>query len=415
MKRTLLFLFLLFMGSQIRAQEEEDSLTVLRSSAPNIFVDCEECDHDYIKTEITFVNYVRDRKDAQIHILVTTQKTGSGGREYTLTFIGQKEFEGMEDTLTFFSEPSATEDEIRKEIVQTLKIGAMPYIAKTPLKDQISISIIEKAEPSPIKDPWDFWVFRINLYSFLYGQQTTNSIFLRGSLSANQITSNWKIRFSAGTSYNEDNFTIGGEKITSTSKYYWSEGLIVKSLNDHWSIGTSGTGSSSTYSNERLNLFFAPAIEYNFFPYSESTRRELRFLYRSGVNPVQYEDTTIYFKTSEILYNEDLSITLEQQQPWGSVSTTLSGSNYFHDFRKNRLTFSGYLSLRLVKGFSFSLSGSASRIRDQLSLPKGEATEEEILLRLKELETGYEYSGSVGLSYTFGSIYSSVVNPRFGD
>jgi hypothetical protein len=47
-------------------------------------------------------------------------------------------------------------------------------------------------------------------------------------------------------------------------------------------------------------------------------------------------------------------------------------------------------------------------------LVKGEATLEEILLRRKELATEYEYSISVGLSFTFGSIYSNVVNPRFG-
>jgi hypothetical protein len=29
------------------------------------------------------------------------------------------------------------------------------------------------------------------------------------------------------------------------------------------------------------------------------------------------------------------------------------------------------------------------------------------------LQTGYAYYGSVGLSYTFGSVFSNVVNPRF--
>ncbi|UCE42062.1 MAG: hypothetical protein JSV17_03545 [Candidatus Aminicenantes bacterium] len=39
---------------------------------------------------------------------------------------------------------------------------------------------------------------------------------------------------------------------------------------------------------------------------------------------------------------------------------------------------------------------------------------EEVLLRQKQLATGYTYSMSVGLSYTFGSLKSKVVNPRFG-
>ena len=57
---------------------------------------------------------------------------------------------------------------------------------------------------------------------------------------------------------------------------------------------------------------------------------------------------------------------------------------------------------------------NASRIRDQLSLPARGATPEEVLLRLRQLQSGYEYGVSFSLTYTFGSIFSSVVNPRFG-
>ena len=56
----------------------------------------------------------------------------------------------------------------------------------------------------------------------------------------------------------------------------------------------------------------------------------------------------------------------------------------------------------------------ASRIRDQLFLPLRGATPEEVLLRLRRLQSGYEYGFRFGLTYTFGSIFSSIVNPRFG-
>jgi hypothetical protein len=42
------------------------------------------------------------------------------------------------------------------------------------------------------------------------------------------------------------------------------------------------------------------------------------------------------------------------------------------------------------------------------------ASYEDILLMRKQLATSFEYYFYVGLSYTFGSIYSNVVNPRFG-
>ena len=49
-----------------------------------------------------------------------------------------------------------------------------------------------------------------------------------------------------------------------------------------------------------------------------------------------------------------------------------------------------------------------------MGLRKGDASLDEVLLRRTELATDFEYSMSLGLSYTFGSVYSNVVNPRFG-
>jgi hypothetical protein len=46
---------------------------------------------------------------------------------------------------------------------------------------------------------------------------------------------------------------------------------------------------------------------------------------------------------------------------------------------------------------------------------KGEASEADILLQLQELETSYHLEGELGLTYTFGSIYNNIVNPRFGN
>ncbi|MFH1686770.1 MAG: hypothetical protein ABIE70_04525 [bacterium] len=46
---------------------------------------------------------------------------------------------------------------------------------------------------------------------------------------------------------------------------------------------------------------------------------------------------------------------------------------------------------------------------------KGEASDEDVLLRRHELATSYDYYMSVGISYTFGSIYNDVVNARFGN
>src|ERR1700675_3630466 len=89
-----------------------------KDSAPpsvrlRVFLDCGFCDFDFMRTEIAFVDYVRDRQDAQVHILVTNQQTGGGGTEFTLHFIGQRELAKLADTLAYVSATNASPDDLR--------------------------------------------------------------------------------------------------------------------------------------------------------------------------------------------------------------------------------------------------------------------------------------------------------------
>src|SRR5437763_16964138 len=95
----------------------QDSTRSAQASALRVFLDCPDtfCDFDYYRTEITFVNWVRDRQFAQVHILVTTQRTG-GAQEYTLACIGLERFAGTVDTLPWDSRASDTHDDIRRGI-----------------------------------------------------------------------------------------------------------------------------------------------------------------------------------------------------------------------------------------------------------------------------------------------------------
>jgi hypothetical protein len=69
----------------------------------------------------------------------------------------------------------------------------------------------------------------------------------------------------------------------------------------------------------------------------------------------------------------------------------------------------------LFNGLSLRLSGGVAHINDQYNLKKGDISEAERLLRLTELATKYRIDGGVEITYTFGSIYNNVVNPRFGN
>jgi len=378
------------------------------------------CDLDYFRTEIPYVDYVRDRTDADLHVLVSTLQTGSGGTEHTITFIGLKEFAGISDTLLYVASQTSTDDDRRKGIARTLKLGLVRYVARTKAGELLQISYAKPASADtagaakPTKDPWNFWVFRTRVNGNFNGESSQNFVNISGSVSANRVTREWKFNNAVNVSYSESNFTLSDdEEFSSYSRSYGFSHLLVRSLGGHWSAGERASITSSTYSNSKRALSFAPAIEYDIFPYSQSTRKQLTLQYALGINSYLYHDTTIFEKISEVRPSQSLSASVSATQPWGSVAGSIEGSVYLDDFSKRHLVLFNSINARLFKGFSFNMFGSLSLLRDQLYLAKAGATEEEILLQRRALSTSYSYFVGVGLTYTFGSIFNNIVNPRF--
>lgn len=389
------------------------------STAPHglrVYLDCSRCDFDYLRREITFVDYVRDRTVAQVHVLVTTERTGSGGRQYTLKFIGRGRFDGLNDELTVSTSQTATDDEDRAALAGTLRLGLVRYVAHLPIADRIGISYHppDGIRPATVRDPWNYWVFRVRASTHLSGEESSSSTYLDGSVSANRITDALKIEMSVSGSHNRSSYTLeDSTNFTSTSNNYRAGALVVASLSPHWSAGGEATARSSTRLNQDLRLRFAPGIEYNWFPYRESTRRRLTALLTVGVETTDYAEPTIFGLLKETRFNQQLEINADAKQPWGSMHGSVEFATYLHDLGKNRFDVFGEVDFRLFRGLEFNLYGRYSRVRDQLYLPAGDASTEEILLSLRQLQTGYQYSMAAGLSYTFGSIYNNVVNPRF--
>jgi hypothetical protein len=396
------------------AQTEGPGLEDLKKSAVKVYIDCDTCDLDYIKTEITFVNYVRDRLEAQVHLLITTQATGGGGREYTLTFMGQNEFKDVRDIQKYFTTTSDTADDIRRGLVESLKLGLLSFAGRTPIAGRIAIDYVPPGEAAESRDRWNSWLFSMSGSGYATGEETYLNGMADLSFSANRVTAASKLRLGFSTGSSKTKYELEDEVITGTRSSWSASGLFVKSLGEHWSAGAYAEADASLYSNIDLRMTAAPAVEYNVFPYSESTRRQLRLLYRLSVQPVRYKEETVYDKTRETLFKESLSATLDLREKWGTVSVSAEGSHYFHDFGRNRVSLFGIVSLRLYKGLSVFVLGHQSWINDQLSLLKREPTFEERLLRLREVPMSSSYFVSVGFQFTFGSIFTNVINPRFG-
>ena len=329
--------------------------------------------------------------------------------------MGQEEFLGKNDTLIYSSRPDDTRDYVRIWRTQMLKMGLMPYVASSPLFKEVVINPTESVEAQVVEDRWNHWVFELDAEPNFEGEESLKELSLRSSISATKITHDWKLELDFDHRYTRTKYTFDDTLYTQYRSYQGLDALVVKSLGEHWSVGLRGELLSSSYNNIDLSIDILPSIEYDVFPYSESTHRQLRMLYGLGSSYRMYNDTTIYGKTEELLWQQSLQVAYEVREKWGSINVSLEGSNFFHDFSKSRLELGGFISIRVLKGLSVRLRGAVARINDQLSLVRGEASEAEILLQLQELSTAYSVEGEVGLTYTFGSIYNNIVNPRFGN
>lgn len=410
------FFLLLLTPFDVSAREEAppDTTNHVMQQAPRVFVDCQFCDMDYIRREVKFANYVWDRKNAQVHVLASIQRTGGGGREFTLTFIGLQNFAGQNDTLTYSAGKTATEYEIREGLVRIFKLGLTQYAMKTPVAVYLDVTFDRNVETQEIQNKWNNWVFSISGSTFMRGEESSNTRNLSTELEAERVTHQWKLRFQMYDNYDEDQYVIDDTTNISITKGYGTSGLVVRSLTQRWSVGFTYRVYSSTYYNRKFAAYIYPGIEYNIFPYSESTRRELRINYGIGPNYNQYLERTIFGKTEELIARQNLEIALDQIQPWGDLNVSLDYSTYMHDFSKNQISFSANADIRIYKGFSVDLWGTYSFIHNQIYLRQGEATQEDILLQRRALATGYRYYGRVRLEYSFGAISNNIVNPRFG-
>jgi hypothetical protein len=407
-------------GGVVAVAQEADSLQA-PSEALRVFMDCRSryCDFDFFRREITFVNYVRDREVAQVHILITTRRTGGGGDEFTIEFIGLEEFETLGDTLFYFSSDTDTEDEVRTGLTHMIGLGLIRYAARTAEAERIQVqyelpTAMAAAEMQVPHDPWNFWIFRVRVGGNYRAEQRQESFSANTSISANRTTLDWKIRTGFSGFYADDRFEFSdGTRTQSFAREYGGWFFIARSLGQHWSAGGVTEARVSTFRNQDFTWNLGPAVEWNFFPYDQSTWRELTFTYFIGINYWDYEEVTIFDKLEEWRPSQSLEVSYTTKQPFGTINFRVEGSNFIDDPALHRLDVGGFLNVRLVRGLQLNLNGSFSRIKDQIFLAREGATDEEVLLRRRELGTDFRIRFGVSISYTFGSIFNNVVNPRF--
>ena len=389
---------------------------------PRVFVDCQgpQCDSNYYRTEITWVTWVRDQQDAHVHVIMTGQTTGAGGREFLLDFLGRGEYQDYEARSLYRALPTDTQREVLDGVTLTLGLGLAMFATESGFRDIVQLegtapvggALIVSADQ--VDDPWNLWVLRVNASGNYSGESTTRTYSVNSSVSASRVTPTWKQNYRANINYrNLEQERTDNSLITDVRRDYGVNADVVYALAGHWSVGFNSTIRRNTRQNQRFMAQFNSAIEYSFFPYEEATRRSLTAYYEIGPVYRDYFEETRDGELEETRGEQALTLQLSQRQTWGNASIQIRGSHYLHDISRHNVSLNGFLSFRITRGLDVNLGASYSKVSDQLYLSGEGLTDEQRFLRLRNEATNYRASIRVGLSYQFGSIFNNVVNNRF--
>ena len=421
--KNILISLLLFIGVyySVFSQAADTSASFMRGQALNVYLDCAYCDLDYFKTNFTTVNYVIERRDADVYILVTAMENGGGGTEYSMLLRGLKRYRAIIDTVVFNLEANATSEVTRDAILRHAQLGLVPYLMKTPAREFLYLSIDEGKGgfgPTFEEDKWNNWMFMIGGYGSLYNEKSSKSYGFSGDFYISKVTPEIKVESNTSFNFNESRMDLyEGDSIIFTSflsqRSFRSSYLLVKSLGDHWGLGGMALYKKSEYLNLNNQIKAGPAVEYNVFKYADATRKQFRFLYRLAWEYSEYIDLTVHNKMDEHRFTQDLGIIFMYKDLWGEVNIDVWGNSYLNDLSQYSVGASAMADISIGKGLYINLSGGFSYVQDQIGLKKETSSAEDFLLGKYQVERDYNYTFSIGITFRFGSIFNNTVNPRF--
>jgi len=413
MKKIIQVLFLLLIAQLSFAQP---------NAKTKVFIECTRswlCDFDYLRTELSMVDFVRDRFIADVHVQVNTQFTSSGSEQNTVIFKGQNTFLNQDDTLTYYNGSTLSDDEKRKQMVKTVTLGLIKYISHTDAANNLVISYNKPAETDTInktkqKDPWNYWILSLGSSGYFDGDANYKNQSINSYIYADRETDKTKTNIGLSYNYRRNEFIVSDSE-TVVKENPQTSGYVnfIKKINEHWGFGLFTSYLKSEYSNYDIKLSLIPKVEYDVFKYKEFNSQRLVISYGAGVQYNNYKDTTIYYKTEETLLMQNASVISSFTKPWGSINVGAFYNSYLNDLTKFALSFSGSVNWNIFKGFKFAVGGSYDITRNLIQLSKEGATRDEVLLQQKQLNSQYSYFFGIGVSYQFGSKFNNFINPAF--
>lgn len=401
------------------------------ASAPSVFLDCQgrmPCNRQHFRTELRFVNWARDRADSDVHVIVTSEDVGGGGRRFTFDFIGLGEMAALTDQLTYTSQGSDVSAETLDGMTRTLRLGLLRYAVEGGLGNDFDVRFtgaVDEAEPEQpdesgasaqggAYDPWNYWTFRAGLSGQLDLRESRTQTEVNPSLNADRVTENWKFNFRGRLDFRREGRELSDGTVVRDDRDDWSsEILIVRSVGGNLSVGVETRARNSITDNQNARIELAPAVEYNYFPYVEATRRQLIAQYSFGLEHSNYREETVYGVEVETLPQHRIAVQYNAREQWGNAGMGVDFSQYIHDTGLYSMGIGGNVNYRILRGLDLNLFGRASWVKDEIHTPASSISDEDILLGRQRLPSAYDYRASVGFSYRWGSSFTNVVNTRF--
>ena len=387
------------------------SVSFAQEDKVKAYLDCSRCDENFIKQETSFLDYVRDQDLADVVILIRDIWNPSGGRSYEIEIDGNNEFTDIYSTTKVSGFSTDTSSSLRDKILNKLKLALVPFLDKA--KYDLNVKIDTNFDDLEINDDkWKNWVFELSGSYDSDKEESRRSNRYEIQFEIDKVTEDWRIGIDLERDernrefYSDDNVYLSNRKTTSL------RGRVVRSISDHFSAGVFFGAFQNTYENIDFNRYIAPAIEYSFYPYQDVLSKEITLAYRIGTGKRNYIEKTIYGYENQTLTSQTLTLNVRFRQKWGNISSYIDGTQFFNDGTKKRFSLRSNLDIRVFEGLAVRFSGNVSLIREQYSLAAGNTSVEDLLLQQRRIASDYETNFSIGLSYTFGSIYNNIINTR---
>ena len=403
MKKRYFFVLIFFVFVQIFGQNQKIK----------VFLSC-SCDDDFLKQNTLFFDYVRDMSLSDIEVFVFEITNASGGRNYTFNFNGKNNFINKENKINAVIPQNISINKSREILLNTYKLGMASFLSNTDYQNEIDVNFTNEKTITDQKkiDTWKNWVFEVFGSFNLENEQSINEEEFNLGFDIDRVTDIWRLRSDFELDRSIKFFSGGEQNYSSERERIYFSGSLVRSISNHFSTGFFSSYTKDTFRNLNSQIYISPALEYNFIPYNQVLTREVTLAYKLGYNIYNYIEETIYEFKDQKIFNHSLTLNLRFREKWGSIYSYLVASQFLDLPEQNRLTLNNSINLRIVRGLSLRISAYFRFIRDQISLPKGEASVEDLLLRQRQISTNYQNRISMGLSYTFGSIFNNIVNNR---